>query len=297
MVCGQLLAHRRWRHTEQRTVNQRDQRNAGDGRGHVHRSRGDRHGRCGEGALTYAWTYTGGTFQTPVSFSVNGANAAKNTRATFTGAGAYSFTVTVTDAQGLTATNNVDVTVDPMATSIAVAPASASIVYGGTQSFVPTELDQFGSAMPLQPAFAWSSAGGSMDANGLFTPAAAGGPYTITATAGALSGQASITVSKATAGIVLGNLTQTYTGTPRSVTATTTPAGLGTTVTYNGSGTAPTDFGSYAVVATVTDANYQGGTSGTLIIQGQTLGEWQSAQFTPGQIAAGLAAPGCGPRP
>ena len=86
-------------------------------------------------------------FQTPVSLSLNGSNAAKNTRATFTAAGTYSFTVTVTDAQGLTATNSADVTVDPTAASINVTPATASIVYGGTQSFTATQLDQFDAAM------------------------------------------------------------------------------------------------------------------------------------------------------
>lgn len=75
-----------------------------------------------------------------------------------------------------------------------------------------------------------------------------------------------LTIAKATANVVLGNLTQTFTGTPRVVTVTTTPPGLTTTVTYNGSATAPTATGNYAVVATVADANYQGSASGTLSI-------------------------------
>jgi len=243
-----------------------------------------------ESELTYTWTCIGGTFQTPVSFSLNGTHAAKNTRATFTGTGFYSFSVTVTDAQGLTTANSVDVTVDPMAVSLTVEPVTSSIVYGSTQSFTPTQFDQFGAAMPVQPAFAWSTTGGSIDSNGLFTATAAGGPYTITASAGSTTGQAGITVTKATAAIVLSNLTQTYTGSPLSVTALTAPAGLSTAITYNGSGIAPTDFGSYAVAASITHSNYQGSASGTLLIQGQPLSEWQSAQFTPEQRAAGLDA-------
>ena len=47
---------------------------------------------------------------------------------------------------------------------------------------------------------------------------------------------------------------------------TTTPSGLSTSVTYNGSATAPTNGGSYAVVATITDPNYTGSASGTLVI-------------------------------
>src|SRR5262249_23548271 len=48
----------------------------------------------GEANLTYSWT-TSGTPLAPVSFSVNGTNAAKNTVAIFSKAGTYSFVVTV----------------------------------------------------------------------------------------------------------------------------------------------------------------------------------------------------------
>ncbi len=50
------------------------------------------------------------------------------------------------------------------------------------------------------------------------------------------------------------------------MTVTTDPAGLIAAVTYNGSTTAPSAVGSYPVTATVSDANYQGSASGTLII-------------------------------
>lgn len=66
--------------------------------------------------------------------------------------------------------------------------------------------------------------------------------------------------------VTLGNLNQTYNGSPRTITVTTVPAGLSNAVTYNGSGTAPTNAGSYAVVATVTDPGYTGTASGTLAI-------------------------------
>jgi hypothetical protein len=49
---------------------------------------------AGESALTYIWT-TIGTPPAPVSFSVNGTNAAKNTVATFTQPGTYNFQVTI----------------------------------------------------------------------------------------------------------------------------------------------------------------------------------------------------------
>jgi len=83
-------------------------------------------------------------------------------------------------------------------------------------------------------------------------------------------------VSKATAGVTLGGLAQTYDGTPKSATATTVPAGLTVEFTYDGGATAPTAVGSYAVTGTVTDAIYQGSAAGTLVItNGEALTAFQ----------------------
>ena len=82
----------------------------------------------------------------------------------------------------------------------------------------------------------------------------------------ATSAAAVLTVNKAVAAVVLGNLLQSYDGTPRGVTATTTPAGLAVVVTYDGSARAPTAPGSYAIVATIEDANYVGSATGTLLV-------------------------------
>src|SRR5207247_1910054 len=73
---------------------------------------------------------------------------------------------------------------------------------------------------------------------------------------------------KAAATITLSNLTQTYNGSPKSATATTSPAGLsGVSITYDGSATAPTNAGSYAVVASLSNANYTASNAtGTLTI-------------------------------
>ncbi|HEX8500818.1 MAG TPA: pectinesterase family protein, partial [Pyrinomonadaceae bacterium] len=72
--------------------------------------------------------------------------------------------------------------------------------------------------------------------------------------------------TKLTAAVTLSNLAQNYNGTPASAAVTTEPAGLPVAVTYNGSPTPPSAIGTYAVVATVTDANYQGTATGTLVI-------------------------------
>jgi len=78
--------------------------------------------------------------------------------------------------------------------------------------------------------------------------------------------QRSFDINSTVATVVLSDTSATYDGTPKSVTATTNPVGLNVNVTYDGSATAPTDAGSYAVVATISDANYSGSVTGTLTI-------------------------------
>ena len=82
-------------------------------------------------------------------------------------------------------------------TSISVSPSSASVLVGATQQFTATGLDQNGAPMAVQPTFTWAtSGGGTIDATGLFTAGtSAGGPYTVTATSGAVTGSASVTVT------------------------------------------------------------------------------------------------------
>jgi hypothetical protein len=149
---------------------------------------------AGESGLSYSWSTTGSP-PAAVGFSVNGSNAAKTTTATFTRAGSYTFLVTITDAQGLSTTSSVSVTVNQTLASIAVAPGSASVAAGGTQSFAATARDQFSQAMSA--TVSWSvSGGGTINGSGVFTAGAtAGGPFTVTATSGARSGTASVTVT------------------------------------------------------------------------------------------------------
>jgi len=146
---------------------------------------------AGEANLTYTWTASA-----PVTFSANGSNAAKNVTATFTQAGAYTFTATITDVQGLSATSSVTVTVSAVCTTVSVSPATATVAPLGTQQFAAGAKDQFGNALAT-PAFTWSaSGGGAISPSGLFTAgSSAGGPFTVTASAGGVSGTASVTVA------------------------------------------------------------------------------------------------------
>ncbi|SDJ78006.1 Cadherin-like beta sandwich domain-containing protein [Pedobacter sp. ok626] len=78
----------------------------------------------------------------------------------------------------------------------------------------------------------------------------------------------SLVIGKGTATLTLSNLSQTYDGTGKSATATTNPIGLsGVSITYDGSATLPTAPGTYAVVASLTNANYTAtGATGSLVI-------------------------------
>ena len=73
-------------------------------------------------------------------------------------------------------------------------------------------------------------------------------------------------VNKASGSVSIGNLNQNYDGTAKSVSVTTTPTNLTVGLTYNGSSSAPTNAGSYAVVGSITNVNYSGYGSNTLVI-------------------------------
>lgn len=75
-----------------------------------------------------------------------------------------------------------------------------------------------------------------------------------------------LVVAKAEADITLSGLTYTYDGTAHAVTATTTPPGLDLVITYDNASDLPIAAGSYAVSATINDANRQGSAAGALTI-------------------------------
>jgi len=66
-----------------------------------------------------------------------------------------------------------------------------------------------------------------------------------------------VSLLKPTAVVTLSNLFQYFDGTARSVSVSTVPPGLFVSVTYNGSPNAPTNIGSYSVVGTIIDPNYE----------------------------------------
>ena len=75
-----------------------------------------------------------------------------------------------------------------------------------------------------------------------------------------------LTISKATAGVVLNDLFQIYDGAAKYATSQTSPTGLLVALTYDGVSNAPIPAGSYIVTGMVDEVNWQGGATGTLVI-------------------------------
>ena len=149
----------------------------------------------GDSTLLYTWSTTG-TPPASVTFNRNGTNAAKSVTATFKKSGAYSFLVTITDTASHSVTSSVDVTVNSTLTTITAAPNNKLVNLGATQQFTATAKDQFATLLSPQPTFTWSvSGGGTIDANGLFSATAPGGPFTVNASNGAVSDSATFNVN------------------------------------------------------------------------------------------------------
>jgi hypothetical protein len=247
----------------------------------------------GEAALTYTWSATG---PAAVTYSANGNNAAKNSTATFSMAGSYTFTVTLRDAQNNTATSSVTVTVNATLTTVAVSPAATSVVANGTRTFTAQGSDQFGTVLASQPTWSWTvSGGGTISASGLFTAGATpGGPFTVTAASGGRSGTAQVTVTAGSPPTVA----TAASATPSTVSGTTTALSVlgaddggeaGLTYTWSSTGPASVTFsangtnaakatnvtftraGTYTFTVTLRDAGGQTVTSTVTVTVQQTL--------------------------
>jgi len=153
----------------------------------------------GESGLTYSWAMTGGPQGATPQFTGNATNAAKNTAVTFNEAGNYTFTVTISDGTLFT-TSSVSLTVAQSLSSISVAPGSQGLNLNGSQQFAATGKDQFGAVLAVQPTFAWgidSGGAGSVNSAGLYASGATAGSATVRASAGGVSGTATVSVTNA----------------------------------------------------------------------------------------------------
>ena len=126
----------------------------------------------------------------------------------------------------------------------------------------------------------FTAAGDAMIVNGNTVHITGAGSATITASQSgdgnynaAPSVSQTFTINKATAGITLGNLSQTYDGSAKAASETTNPAGKTVILSYTQNGItvpSPTNAGSYDISAIIDDANYQGSTTGSLVINKAT---------------------------
>jgi hypothetical protein len=137
-------------------------------------------------------------------------------------------TLTVNPALGQTGVSTITVTVDdgtlstqrtfnivvadfnePVASSITVTPASATLAPGATQQYAAVLRDQWGQPIVPQPAsFTWSvssSAAGTINSSGLLTAGTTAGSYSVTAAYGAINGSATFSITGPSSGGSGGN--------------------------------------------------------------------------------------------
>jgi len=208
---------------------------------------------------SYAWLKNSSTLSGQTNSSLTLANVTASDAATYS--------VIVIGMIGKV-TNSATLTVNEPVT-VNAAPVDQTSLVGGSATFSVTAT---GTGLSYQWLFGGSviGTGSSLALNNLTTGQA--GVYTVivNGTCSSATNSATLTVTKAGATVTLGSLRQTYDGSAKAATATTTPSGLALTYTYDGSATVPTVAGSYTVVATISDANYQGSATSTLVIEKAT---------------------------
>lgn len=223
--------------------------------------------------------YTITADESPVTFGATGLPTGitlNTTSGAITGtptqSGPFTVTLTATDTAGNVGTATLTLTINQVALTVTGVSASNK-VYDGTTAATLTTSGAALSGVASGDTVTLATGG----ASGLFANATVGTGKTVTVSGLTISGadagnylltQPTTTadITKATATVTLGSLAATYDGAAKSATATTSPSGLTVNLTYDGSATAPTNAGSYSVVGTISDTNYQGSATGTLVI-------------------------------
>jgi hypothetical protein len=210
-------------------------------------------------------TYDGAPKQASVATSPAGLSGVDVTynglAAAPTAAGSYAVVAHLSNLNYEAASVSATLTINK-ATAVVTVGVPAGLVYDGSPKAAVVSTTPAGLAVSLTY---------SRDGSPVTAPTEAGS-YHVTAMVadpnyeGGASG--TLVIGKAQAALALASLSHTYDGTPRSAAVTTSPAGLSSvSVTYDGSATAPTNAGSYQVVASLSNSNYEAPTaSGTLVI-------------------------------
>jgi CSLREA domain-containing protein len=223
-------------------------------------------GTVTNGLATASYTLPGGTSANTYTIQATYSGSGQ-----FTGSVDNSHTLTVNAASTTTTASNATVSYSASAQSAtfsATVTSAAGTVNSGTVTFTV-----FNGGTPVGTATTSGTVTNGQTTVSYVLPAGTpAGTYTIHVSYNGSTNftgssfTANLTIGQAAATVQLSGLTQTYAGSPISVTATTNPAGLSVSITYNGSTTAPTNAGSYPVVATITNPNYTGSATGTLMI-------------------------------
>jgi fibronectin type 3 domain-containing protein len=196
-----------------------------------------------------------------ITFQTNSAALSTNTVAA---GSATSATAIVTPPYTVTAIYSGDSTYIGSTNTLTVNNATATVTLDSlNQTFDGTAKSATATIAPagLTVAFTYD---GSSDA-----PTNAGTYTVIGSVVDALyvgSATNNLVITKAAATVTLLDLNQTYNGTARTVTATTVPNGLNVTFTYDGSANAPTNIGTYEVIGTVVELNYEGSATNSLVV-------------------------------
>ena len=166
-----------------------------------------------------------------------------------------------------TATTTADITARPLI----ISATAMNKVYDGTTTATVTLADNRLSGDALTAAYSSASfadpnagTGKVVRVNGITVTGADAANYAFST---ATTTTADITPASAV--ITLGNLSQRWDGTAKTATAATTPTGLAVTLTYTQNGmpaATPTNAGFYDVLATISDPNYRGTATGSLVI-------------------------------
>ena len=236
-------------------------------------------GTCAKTTPTITW-------EAPAAITYGTALSATQLNATGSVAGSFVYTPAAGTVLG-SGTHTLQADFTPTNTAAYnSATKSVSITVNKAEQATLTVTDMPAEAQAYDTSFTVGSAGGSgtgavsFSASGacsnvgaVITITAGSGVCSVTATKAAddnynstTSVAATVDATKATATVTLSNLDQTYNGTPKFATVTTVPGGLTVMVTYDDDELPPTNAGSYAVSATVIDANYEGSATGTLVI-------------------------------
>lgn len=162
-------------------------------------------------------------------------------------------------------------------TQIIISPATANVVYGATQQFTAIATDQFGAPLQTQPTLTWSMSAspGSVDQTGLYIAPTSGGNPVVAASAGGVTGTATLT-------LVDMPPTLATTGSPATYTEANAPTPVDGNLQINN---ADTPTLSSAVVSIST--NYAGGQDVLAFTnQNGITGSYSAGVLTLGGIAS-----------